>query len=87
MFSVGPILGFQPDFGLSEIYGFWVHFGGVGWAGMGWVGLDLARFRVSGGCFRLKTGFSSFVGHGGYVFMRPKAFPSAGLFRVYGFMA
>ena len=38
MFSVGPILGFRPDFGLSEIYGFWVHFGGVGWAWLGWVG-------------------------------------------------
>ena len=38
MFSVGSILGFRPDFGLSEICGFGVHFGGVGWAGMGWVG-------------------------------------------------
>ena len=38
MFSVGLILGLRPDFGLSEIYEFWIHFGGVGWAGMGWVG-------------------------------------------------
>ena len=51
---------------------------GLGWDGLGW--LDLARFRVSGGCFRPKTGFSSFVGYGGYVFMRPKAFPSSAYF-------
>ena len=62
MFSVGPILGFRPDFGPSEICGFWGTFwrSGLGWDGLGW--LDLARFRVSGGCFRPKTGFSSFVG-------------------------
>ena len=49
MFSVGLILGLRPDFGLSEIYRFWVHFGGVGWAGMGWVGcieLD-SEFRAA----------------------------------------
>ena len=45
MFSVGPILGFRPDFVLSEIYGFWIHFGGVGWAGMGWVGRILLDFE------------------------------------------
>ena len=50
----------------------------MGWDGLGW--LDLARFRVSGGCFRRKTGFSLFVGYGGYVFMRPKAFPSSACF-------
>ena len=80
MFSVSPILGFRPDFGLSEIYGILGTFlrSRLGWAGLGW--LDLARFRVSGGCFRPKTGFSSFVGYGGYVFMRPKAFPSSAYF-------
>ena len=49
MFSVCSILGFRPDFGLSEICGFGVHFGGVGWAGMGWVGwiyLD-SEFRAA----------------------------------------
>ena len=28
----------ESHFGLFEICGFGVHFGGVGWAGMGWVG-------------------------------------------------
>ena len=56
---------------------------GLGWAGLGWLDwLDLARFRDLGGCFRPKTGFSSFVGYGGYVFMRPKAFPSSAYFRL-----
>ena len=45
MFSIGPILGFRPDFGLSEIYRFGIHFGGVGWAGMGWVGRILLDFE------------------------------------------
>ena len=49
MFSVGPILGFWPDFGLCAICGFGVHFGGVRLAGMGWVGwiqLD-SEFRAA----------------------------------------
>ena len=45
MFSVGLILGFPLDFGLSEIYGFWIHFGGVGSAAMGWVGPILLDFE------------------------------------------
>ena len=37
-------------------------------------GLDLARFRASGGCFRPKTGFSAVVAHGGYVLCVRKLF-------------
>ena len=80
MFSVGPILRFRPDLGLSDIEGFWVHFSGVGWAGIGWVGRILLDSEFRAGCFWPKTRFSSFVGYGGYVSMRPKTFPSSAYF-------
>ena len=76
MFFVGSILGFQPDFGPSEIYRIWIHFGGVGWVGMGWVGRVLLDFEFRAAVFGRKLVFRRLWDTAGYIFMRPKAFPS-----------